>query len=74
MSTNAVTIDEGLAPVESPLYKSPQAAEYLGVSERTVWGLRAKGELSTVRIGRLVFLSKAELDDFIERHRELARN
>jgi excisionase family DNA binding protein len=74
MSTNAVTIDEGLAPVESPLYKSPQAAEYLGVSQRTIWGLRAKGELSTVRIGRLVFFPKAELDDFIERHRELARN
>ena len=74
MTTKTVTTDEGLAPVESPLYKSPQAAEYLGVSERTVWGLRAKGKISAVRIGRLVFFPKAELDDFIERHRELARN
>lgn len=38
-----------------------QAATSLGVSERTVRSLIAKGELRTTRIGRRVLISQAEI-------------
>jgi hypothetical protein len=34
--------------------------------------IRQRGELAEVRIGRRVFFRLADLDDYIERHREPA--
>lgn len=43
-----------------------QAAELLGVSDRTVWSLVKKGELPAVRLaGRTVRIDRRDLDQFI---------
>lgn len=41
------------------------AAKVLGVSERTVWTLKDRGELPTVRIGRRVLYRVADLHEFL---------
>lgn len=44
-----------------------EAAESLGVCERTVWGLVRDGELPAVRIGRSVRIPVSALQKFVER-------
>jgi excisionase family DNA binding protein len=44
-----------------------QAAEILGVSERSIWTLVDKGMLTAVRFGRCVRIDPADLRTFIER-------
>lgn len=53
-----------------------QAAAYLGVSERTVWGLRDSGRLKSIRIGASVRFDVQDLDAYIEAQKsgEEARN
>ena len=41
------------------------AAKALGVSERTVWTLKDRGELPTVRIGRRVLYRVTDLHEFL---------
>ena len=43
-----------------------QAAELLGVCERSVWKLVKENELKPVRIGRSVRIPLAEIERFIE--------
>lgn len=49
------------------LLKSKAAAEALGISERTLWGLMKSGELLCVRIGRAVRFDARDLLAFIEK-------
>jgi excisionase family DNA binding protein len=44
-----------------------QAAEVLGVSERSIWTLVDKGNLAAVRFGRSVRIDPADLRAFIDR-------
>jgi len=44
-----------------------QAAEVLGVSERTIWTLVDQGTLPAVRFGRSVRIDPADLRAFIDR-------
>ena len=48
------------------LLKSKQAAEYLCISERTLWNLQNRGKIKVVRMGRLIRFDPADLDKFIE--------
>ena len=59
-----------LEKLEKKLMTVQEAAELLGLSERTVWENTApRGDLPAVRIGRSVRYSKTDLTDFIKRHR-----
>ena len=52
----------------SPLLVTARdAAKLLAVSERTLWGLTAAGELPAVRIGRAVRYSVSDLKAWIAR-------
>lgn len=46
-----------------------EAAEYLGVVQRSVYGLINRGELPAVKIGRVIRLRKVDVDAFLEEHR-----
>lgn len=50
----------------SKLLKSKQAAEYLCISERTLWNLQKSGKIKIVRMGRLIRFDPTDLDKFIE--------
>ncbi|TVQ63033.1 MAG: DNA-binding protein [Phycisphaerales bacterium] len=56
-----------------PLLNYRQAAERLGVSERTLWALVARDELPTVRIGRSVKIDPVDLEAFIQRGKQKAQ-
>lgn len=49
------------------------AARCLGVGERQVWALLARGEMASVKIGRRRLIDARDLDAFIERCKEAAR-
>ncbi len=49
-----------------PLLTSRQAAEVLGVTDRTIWTLVDAGRLPAVRFGRSVRIDPADLRAFIE--------
>ena len=46
-----------------------EAAKFLKVSERTIWGLVKAGRLVPVRIGRRVLISSEDMDNFIRASR-----
>ncbi len=46
-----------------------EAAEYLGVVQRSVYALINRGELPAVKIGRVIRLRKADVDAFLDAHR-----
>ena len=52
------------------LMTSKQAAEYLCICERKLWGLSKSGRIQTVRIDRAVRFDIADLDSFIEQHKK----
>lgn len=59
-----------LRKLERELMTAREAAEFLGLSERTIWEISGpRGDLPAVRIGRSVRYSKTDLTDYIERHR-----
>jgi len=47
------------------LFRAREAAEYLGISERTLWTLGNCGEIPTVRFGRSVRYDLGDLDAWI---------
>jgi excisionase family DNA binding protein len=51
----------------SRLLKSKAAAEYLCISERTLWNLQKALKIKAVRMGRLIRFDPADLDEFIEK-------
>jgi excisionase family DNA binding protein len=46
------------------LLRVPDAAEALAISTRTVWRLIATGELTAIKIGRAVRITRASVDAF----------
>ncbi len=55
------------------LLDTDQAADYLGVSVRTMKTLMSDGQLPYVKIGRCTRLDAGDLDDFIATHRRKQR-
>lgn len=53
------------------LQKSREAAEYLCISEKTLWNLTNTGQVRAVRMGRLVRYDSADLDEFVERSKTI---
>jgi len=51
-----------------------QAAKMLGISKRTFWEYRNKGEIPIIRLGRLVRFSVDDLRRFIDANREVSQN
>ena len=49
------------------------AADYLDISVRQMRDLRARRDVTTVLVGRLVRFRPADLDDYIERNVQPAR-
>lgn len=45
-----------------------QVDAYCGLSRTTVWRLIKAGEVEAVKIGRLVKVRRASLDDYMARH------
>ena len=57
-------------PTKLALLLTPrQAAEALAISSRKLWGLTASGEIPSLKIGRLVRYSVADLHRWIESQR-----
>lgn len=54
-----------MGPVGERLLRPKEAADLLGVSERSLWALAHSGQISCVRIGRLVRYEPAALRDWI---------
>jgi len=48
---------------------APGAAEYLGVTLRTIYKLIDQGDLPAYKIGRVFRMRRSDLDDFLERSR-----
>ena len=51
------------------LLTARETAAALCISERTLWGLTARGEIPSVRIGRSVRYHVADLQQWIEEHK-----
>jgi len=47
-------------------------AELGGISRPTLFRIRKRGEIAVVRVGRRVFFRPADVEAYIERHREPA--
>lgn len=56
-------------PIPPLLVTSRDAARMLCVSERTLWGLTARGGVPCVRLGRAVRYAVADLAAYVERLR-----
>lgn len=48
------------------LMRPREAAKWLQVSERTLWTLTQKGEITSIRIGRSVRYDMSDLIEFVE--------
>jgi hypothetical protein len=60
MSSPAANLDQ--------LYSVPDTAPRLGMTEKGLWGLVLRGDIETVRVGRLRRISERAIRDFIERN------
>jgi len=56
--------------VEKRLLSAREAAEYLGISHRTIWAWAQTGGLPVTRLGRRVLFDRSRLDEIIERMTE----
>lgn len=52
----------------SPLHSVPKAAPFLGMTEKGLWGLIARQEIETVKVGRLRRISERAIQEFLERN------
>lgn len=53
----------------TPLVDRSDAAKLLGISERTLWDLTKKREITHVKIGQRVKYAPEDLQKFIDRNR-----
>ena len=65
---------EGTRSTGPRLLTTEQAADYLGVSARTVKHLMSGGQMPYVKIGRSTRLDLGDLDNFIARNRQKRRH
>lgn len=54
---------------ENRLLTSEEAADFLRVSQRTLWAMSNRGEIPTIRIGRLIRYSMSDLLEFVGQQR-----
>jgi excisionase family DNA binding protein len=59
-----MTVVSAVAP---SLLRAKEAAQFLAISERSLWALTQAGDIQSTRIGRSVRYAPAALADFIER-------
>jgi predicted DNA-binding transcriptional regulator AlpA len=52
------------------LLKLKQGAEYLGISERKLWGLASAGKVRTVRLDRALRFDVHDLDELIAQSKQ----
>lgn len=52
------------------LLTAKDAAKYLCISERKLWGMTKTGEIPAVRLGRAVRYDRSDLDSFIQRAKD----
>jgi len=64
----------GLSPVLEPLMGVEEVAEYLRISERSVYRLISRGDLMPVKIGGCTRVEQAELRRFIAVQRQEPAN
>lgn len=55
------------------LLSEPDAAKYLSICPRTLWSLRASGEIAFLRIRRSIRYDIVDLKAYIERLKEKTR-
>lgn len=55
-------MSEASAPVERLSYRLVEASKMLGVAKSTLHDMLRRGELRSVRLGRVVLIPRAELD------------
>lgn len=60
-------------PEQTVLLTHEEAADVLRLSPRHVFELAKRGDLACVRVGRRVFYTPSDLQDFIRRHRSEGR-
>lgn len=60
------------APLESLLFTAEEVASLLGIGRTKVFEMLASGELSAIRIGRCVRISKAQLETWVDEKLEVA--
>ncbi|ORT50357.1 hypothetical protein ST37_10825 [Vibrio sp. qd031] len=55
--------------IKSPLLSRDEAASYLGLSSATlaVWASTKRYDLAYIKVGRKVYYTQQDLDEFIER-------
>ena len=68
--SEAFSLAEAFAPVESPLLSVDEAAEYIGVPKSWVYST-LRYEVPVVKIGQKVKFEKRELDAYIANCREV---
>jgi len=68
--TSRNTLSSLLTKPSDPLFTTPEAAEYIGVTEGTLqtWRCIGRYDIPFVKVGRLVRYRKSALDAFLERH------
>lgn len=52
--------------IKPRLLSVADAATYIGLSERVMWALLSRGELSAIKIGRRRLIDVKDLDLFVE--------
>ena len=52
--------------VEPIAVGSKQAAELLGIGERTLWTLVNRGDLRSIKVGSRVLIPRKAMEDFID--------
>ena len=62
--------ESNAAVIEPALLRPRDAAKFLGVSDRHLWGLTAAGLIPSVKLGRSVRYSVSRLRDFIDAQQE----
>ncbi len=50
---------------QSNLIKPREAAQFLAISERSLWGLTKRAEVPSVKIGRCVRYRRSDLENFV---------
>lgn len=61
--------DQNSPSIAARLLRSADAANYLSISERTLWSLKTSGAIRSVQIGRSVRYDIRDLDGWIDEQR-----
>jgi excisionase family DNA binding protein len=69
LSTGAIPLKISTSATQPHLMAEQEAANYLAVAYRTLWGWRKQGRISHIRFGRSVRYKREDLDDFIQANR-----